>query len=132
MTDSFCAVIILLMLFALFAALTHYWDRRTRVIKANLSEIMARAVAHKTVGEQRTFADATEWIRQAIAIVDEAISCSKEYSSMGPPVAVPIDRTPPSDPTIAIDKYVSILGALIKKIRAFIERDLSVDVSIEM
>lgn len=108
---------------ALIALIAYLWDLRKHKILRDLTEIMGRTIEHRNIGEQETFSDESEWIRQAKAIEDEAIAKAKQLSSTAGSLVEWLDRVPPWNVTSEVEKYVSILSMVIERIRGLMERN---------
>lgn len=107
----------------LIALAAYIWDwRRHRILK-ELTVIMGKAIKHRNIGEQRTFADENEWIREAKSIKAEAVAKANERSSTAGSLIEWLDRVPPWDVNNEVAKYVSFLSKVIERIRELLERN---------
>jgi hypothetical protein len=107
----------------LIALVAFLWNRRRHKILRELTAIMARAIKHRNVGEQKTFTDQNEWIREAKSIEDEAVAKARQLSSTAGSLVEWLDRVPPWDVTSEVERHVSILSKVIERIRELLERN---------
>jgi len=84
---------------------------------------MGRAIRHRNAGEQKTFSDQSEWIRQAKMIEEEAVAKAKQLSSTAGSLVEWLDRVEPWNQTKELEKYVSTLSKIIERIRGLLERN---------
>jgi len=98
-------------------------DRRDLKILNDLTEIMGRAINHRIIGENRSFTNEKEWIRQADNIEIEAIAKAKKLSPLAGALIEWLDRlVKPWDVTNEVDRSVAILATVSTRIRELLER----------
>jgi len=108
---------------ALIAIFARLWEIRKHKILKDLTEIMGQAIKHRNIGEHCTFADENEWVRQAKKIEVNAVAKAKQLSTTAGSLIEWLDRVPPWNEANELEKYVSILSTVIKRIRGFMERN---------
>lgn len=99
------------------------WDRRKHRILQELIKVMGQAIEHRNSGQQRTFADEKEWVQKAKKIEGEAVAKAKQLSPTAGSLVEWLDRVPPWNVSSEVDKYVSILGTVVERIRGLMERN---------
>ncbi len=112
----------------LFAVLVYLTDRRKdqrkHRILSELTEIMGRAIEHRNKGESQTYADEQEWVRQAKKLEKQAVEKATELSTTAGSLVKWLDRTEqPWSADSEVEKYVSILSTVIRRIRELLERN---------
>ena len=105
------------------AAIAFLWDRRKQKILQELIRVMGRAIEHRNIGENRTFADEKEWVQKAKRIEEEAVTNAKKLSPTAGSLVEWLDRVPPWNATSEVEKYVSILSTVIARVRGLMERN---------
>ena len=96
--------------------------RKHNILK-DLTLIMGKAIQHRNIGEQRAFTDEKDWIRKTKSIESEAVAKANQLSSTAGSLVNWLDRIDPWDVASEVDKYVSILSKVIKRIRELLERN---------
>ena len=100
----------------------YLWDRRKHQILKDLTEIMGQAIKHRNIGENRSFSNKDEWLRQAKIIEENAVITAKRLSTTAGSLVEWLDRVEPWRSGDDVEKYVAILSKVIERIRVLMER----------
>lgn len=112
----------------LFALASYYLDqrkeKRKHKILKELIDIMALAIRHRNAGERLKLSgkDHAEWVQQAKAIEEKAVSKATELSTTAGALVEWLDRTPEWDPNSQLEMYIAILSTVIERTRGLMER----------
>lgn len=84
---------------------------------------MGQAIEHRNIGQLQTYADKNLWVQKAKEIESAAVSKAKELSPTAGSLVEWLDKVTPWNVNSDVDKYISILSAVIERIRGLMERN---------